>query len=145
MAKFSKKLTSLQFFLSQVIVLLIGLIIAGGIHYILNVQYRQSTRPFQSGPVTTTPKSLLLNLDQPEDNSLSFQSSILISGKTAPLKEILISKDSRDQVIESKADGSFSGEIELIEGANRITVVVFDANGDSRSAERTVYFSKERI
>ncbi len=91
------------------------------------------------------PKSLILDLDQPGDNLLTFQSSIIGSGKTAPAIDILISTDSNDLVIKSKIDGSFSTVLNLDESVNRITVAVFDATGDSRAAERTVYFSKEKI
>lgn len=87
----------------------------------------------------------MLNLDQPDDNSLTFQSSIIISGKTAPGTEVLISTDTNNVVIKSKQDGSFSTVLDLDEGENRVTVIVFDTTGDSRSSERTVYYSKEKL
>lgn len=142
---FFKKLTLFQFFLSQIIVILFGFMVIGGIYYVLNVWHQPSLKPFEAGPVTTPPKSLLLNLDQPEDNTLSFVSSILISGKTSPTKEILVMSDSQDKVIKSNQDGSFSSEIRLNEGENKITVVVFDMLGESRTSERTVFYSKEKI
>lgn len=143
--KLNQKLTTKQFIISQLLLLLSGLLILGGIHYILNIQYYKDNKPFLSGPVTTLPKSLRLDLDQPDDNTLFFQSGILVSGKTGPLKEVLISTDSLDLVIKSKKDGSFSTEINLDEGENTVTAVVFDSDGDSRALERTVYFSKEKI
>ena len=111
----------------------------------LNIQYQRSTQPFLNGPVTTPPKTLRLDLDNPADDSLSFQSSVIVSGQTAPLKDVLIFTDSQDLVITSKKDGSFSTVLDLAEGVNKITAVVFDATGDSRSAERTVFYSKEKI
>ncbi len=86
-----------------------------------------------------------MDLDQPDDNSLTFQSSIIISGKTAPVIDILITTDSDGLVIKSKSDGSFSTILELNEGVNKITVVVFDATGNSKSSQRTVYYSKEKL
>ncbi|MBU1000472.1 hypothetical protein KKE78_03710, partial [Patescibacteria group bacterium] len=114
-------------------------------YYIVNNQYQKPKNLFLNGPVTTLPKSLLLNLDQPDQDALSFSSSIIVSGKTGPKKDVLISTDTNDLVIQSKIDGSFSVVLDLDEGINRIAVAVFDLNGDSRVAERTVYFSKEKI
>ncbi len=111
----------------------------------VNIQYQKPKDLFSSGPVTSTPRSLLLNLDQPDQDTLSFSSSIIVSGKTGPSKDILVSTDTDDFVIQSKTDGSFSTVLNLDEGVNKITVAVFDSTGDSRIAERTVYFSKEKL
>lgn len=143
--KFSKKLTTKQFITSQLIILTLGLIFLLGLYYILDIQYQKSDKPFLSGPVTTPPKTLRLDLDHPDDNSLTFESPILVSGKTSPLKEVLIFTDSQNLVISSKKDGSFSLSLNLDEGENKITVAVFDSAGDVRSAERTVYYSKEKL
>lgn len=140
-----KKLSTKHFILSQFFILLTGLVILVGFYYILNIQYGKTDRPFLNGPVTTMPKSLLLTLDQPDDNLLIFQSSILVSGKTGPLKDVLIFTDSWDLVIESKKDGSFSTVVILNEGVNKITAVTLDERGDSRSTERIVYYSKEKL
>lgn len=143
--KLNKKIPTKHFLLSQILILIIGLALLAGLYYILNIQYQKSSNPFSNGPVTTPPKTLRLTLDHPDEDNLSFQSSIIVSGQTAPLKEVLIFTDSQDLVIKSKTDGSFSTILNLDEGVNRITVAVFDVTGDSRSAERTVYYSKEKI
>ncbi len=143
--KLTKKIPTGHFILSQILILIIGLSLLTGLYYILNIQYQPITKPFLNGPVTTPPKTLRLDLDHPDDMSLTFQNSIIISGKTAPLKEVLIFTDSQDLVIKSKLDGSFSTVLNLDEGVNKISAVVFDATGDSRSAQRTVYYSKEKL
>lgn len=142
--KLKKKLSTKQFITFHILILIIGLIFLFGLYYILNIQYQKSTSPFAGGPVTTKPKSLKLDLDL-NDDSLTFDSSILVSGKTSPLKEVLIFTDTQDLIITSKKDGSFSTTLNLDEGENKITVVVFDPTGDTRSAERTVYYSKEKL
>lgn len=143
--KLNKNLSTKQFIISQILLLIVGLTFLFGLFYILNIQYQISNKPFLNGPVTTTPKSLRLDLDHPDDDTLVFQDSILISGKTSPSKEVLIFTDTQNTVINSKKDGSFSLSLNLNEGENKITVVVFDQTGDSRSIERTVYYSKEKI
>lgn len=143
--KLKKKLTNIQFVISQLLILMVSLGLLFGLHYILNIQYQKSNQPFLAGPVTTPPKTLRLDLDHPEDMNLTFQSPILVSGKTNPLREVLIFTDSEDLVLTSKKDGSFSISLNLLEGENLITAIAFDSNGDFRSSERTVYYSKEKL
>ncbi len=143
--KLNKKLEPKHFIISQLFILVFGLIALGFFYYILNIQYQTQEKPFLNGPITTTPKSLLLDLNQPDDDLMVFAPSILVSGKTGPLKEVLISTDSDDLIIKSKQDGSFSTELSLNEGVNRIMVVVFDTTGETRSLERTVFYSKEKL
>lgn len=144
MVKLSIKFPSKRFILSQIILLIIGLSFIAGFYFISNTQ--QKTKDlFSRGPVTSAPKSLVLTLDQPEDDSLTFAPSVVVSGKTAPRANVLISTEINDLVIQSKQDGSFSTVLNLDNDVNTITAVVFDSAGDSRSASRTVYYSKEKI
>lgn len=143
--KLTKKISARHFIISQLFILTAGLIFLGWLYYLLNIQYQQGNKIFLNGPVTSKPKSLILMLDQPDDNTLTFQPSILISGKTGFLSDVLISTDSQDLVIQSKTDGSFSTVLNLDEGVNNITVVVFDPKGESRSSQRSVFYSKEKI
>ena len=143
--KLTKKLSTKHFIFSNFLILIIGLIFLFTLYYILNIQYKTSSNPFSNGPVTSKPKSFILDLNQPADETLSFQSSILVSGKTGPHMEVLISTDSDDQVLEAKSDGTFSLTLNLDEGVNNIKVVVFDSTGDTREVERVVYFSKEKL
>lgn len=143
--KLHKKLSPKKSFLFLFLIFFTALVFLGSLHYILNIQYKKPEQVFLNGPVTTLPKSLILSLDQPDDDSLVFQSSIIISGKTAPAVSVLIATDTNDLVIQSKTDGSFSTVLDLDEGINRINVAVFDSTGDTRAAKRTVYYSKEQI
>lgn len=145
MAKLSQKLSLKTFILSQVLILAVSLLILAGLYYILNIQYQQPKRPFLSGPVTSLPKSLRLDLDQPDNDSLTFGSSIIVSGKTAPNLPVLIFTDSEDLVIKSNSTGAFSTVLNLNEGVSKITALVFDTTGASRSAQRNVYYAKEKI
>lgn len=143
--KLGSKLSPKQFILSQTLIFIISLVFLAGLYYLLNIQHQKPQNLFSRGPVTTLPKSLRLNLDQPADDTLTFQSSIVISGQTSPGLYVLVSTDTYDTIIQSKADGSFSTVLNLETGVNRITTVVFDSTGESRSSKRTVYFSKEKI
>lgn len=143
--KLSKKISKKAFVFSNLIILIIGLIFLSGLYYILNIQYQSSQKPFESGPVTKAPKTLRLELNQPDNDTLSYLSSIIVSGKTSPFMDVLIYSASQNIVIKSKADGSFSTVFSLDEALNQITVVVFDITGDQKSDTRTVYYSKEKL
>ncbi|MBI2040215.1 hypothetical protein HYT18_04010 [Candidatus Microgenomates bacterium] len=141
----SRRLSIKTFILSQLLILLLGLIFIFGLNYYLNVNGLEKSYSLSKGPVTSPPKSLRLDLEQPDRDMLSFDSSIIVSGKTAPSTEVLISTLSQDLVIKSSPDGNFSTVIKLDQGLNIITAVVFDITGDSRSDERTVFYSKEKL
>lgn len=141
----NKKLSTKYFIISQLLILVIGLSALTGLYYILNIHHPTLSKPFLNGPVTSAPKTLRIELDHPDDMSLSFQSSVIVSGQTAPLTDVLIYTESEDLMIKSQKDGSFSTVLNLDEGVNKVAAVVFDATGDSRSAERTVYYSKEKL
>ncbi len=143
--KLKQKLTTKQFIISHLAVFIVALIFLGGLYYILNIQYQGVQTRFAQGLVTTPPKTLRIDLDQPDENALFFEPEVIVSGSVGPNLEVLITTEFEDLVVKSKPDGKFSTILKLHEGPNKITVVVFDAVGDSRSAERNVYYSKEKI
>lgn len=145
MLKVSKKLTTKQFVISQLAIFIAGLIFLGGLYYILNIQYQPPKEPFTQGPVTTKPKTLRIDLDQPDEDTLFFEPQIIFSGKTGPNLEVLITTESKDLVTKADSSGKFSTILNLDEGLNKITAVVFDSTGDFRSQERNVYYSKEKL
>lgn len=142
--KLTQKLSTRQFILSHLLILSLGLIFLAGLYYILNAP-TQNNSSVLTGPVTSLSKSLRIDLDQPDDNLLTFSSSLLVSGTTLPTLPVLISTEEQDKVIISGENGSFSTVITLEEGVNNLVVVVFDAAGETKQLERTIYYSKEKI
>ena len=140
-----KKLSTKAFIFSVCTILVLGLVFLGILNYLLNVQYQSGGTSFSKGPVTTPPKTWQLVLEEPQQDMILFSKSLDVLGKTLPAVDVLIFTESTDLVIKSKRDGSFAQKIDLKEGENKITVVVFDSKGDSRSVERIVYYSKEKI
>jgi hypothetical protein len=135
------KLANKTFVLSVTLILIIGLAGIFGLSYFLN-----SERPkgISLGPVTSAPASLTLELNSPDDDLLVFNSSIVVSGKTLAKLPVLVTSESEDLVIESRADGSFSTDFTLTPGVNEITVATFE-DGQQRELKRTVFYSKEKI
>lgn len=143
--KLRQKLTTKQFAISHLILFIVGLLFLGTLYYILNIQYQTPKERFTQGPVTTPPKTLRVDLDQPDEDALFFEPQIIISGKTGPKLEVLITTHFSDTVVKSDSLGKFSTILKLDEGPNKIIVVVFDSTGDFRFQERNVYYSKEKI
>mgnify|MGYP001563720213 CR=1 FL=1 len=143
--KLKKRLSTKQFILSQLLIFTFGLFFLAGLYYILNIQHRNNQTLFENGPVTSLPKTLRLELQQPDNDTLTYQSSIIVSGKTSPFLDVLIYSDSENIVIKAKSDGSFSTVFNLDEDLNQITVVVFDQTGDLKSDTRTVFYSEEKL
>ena len=142
----TRKLSTRSFILSQIIILLVSLLFLGTLYYLLNFYNQVPNKTFfQAGPVTRPPVSLTLELTSPEDNLLTFEGKLLISGKTSPNLQVLITSETKDLIIQSKSDGRFSADFDLTEGVNNIAVASFDKTGDQKSIKRTVYYSKEKI
>lgn len=147
MPKLTRKLPTKYFILFNLSLFLLSLIFLLGLYYTLNLQYQSPSQAYSDSglPLTSEPKSLIIDLEQPEDNLLTFDSSIVVSGKTTPNMDVLISTESKDVVIKASSSGSFSTVLSLDEGINTISAVVFDILGEERKEVRSVYFSKEKI
>lgn len=142
----NKKLSSASFIISMLLILTVGFTFLGGLYYFIN-QDKPTLKNYLSSkePITSAPTTFNLELTSPQDDFLTFNKQIEITGHTNPDLNILISSASFDKVIQASSDGSFSTDFDLSLGVNEISVVVFDKNGDQRSASKTVYYSKEKI
>lgn len=140
----NRKISQKTFIIVSLILFIFGLIYIFALYYILYLEYPQ-IKPFERGPVTTAPKTLYLELEQPDHDVLLFESSIIVSGKTSPFLDVLIYSDSEDTVIKADKNGNFSTVFNLDAGINQIAVDVFDTKGDRKSDTRTVYYSEEEI
>ena len=141
-----KYLKMKAFILTQILIVILLVTTIAGIYYVINLQHSKPVSDYSnSGPVTSTPASLTLNLESPDDNLLTFSQSIIISGKTLPNLNVLISSNNDDLIIQSKPDGTFSSDFELKTGVNEIIVATFGEDGEERIQQRTVYYSKDKI
>ncbi len=142
----ARVLSGTVFILSQIVILIVGLAFIAWLYFYLNKGVGNRVDSFNNGrPVTAQPTSLTLEVSSPEDNLLSFSSNMLISGKTGANKQVLITSPQHDMVVTAKNDGNFSADFPLELGVNNINVAVFDDNGDPRTVEKIVYYSKEKL
>lgn len=96
-------------------------------------------------PVTREPISFNLEINNPVDNLLIFESSVVISGKTDPLSTVLITQNETTTGLEADSKGNFTQVITLTPGVNNISITAFDTQGSTKSVTRTIYYSEEKI
>lgn len=94
---------------------------------------------------TPTPPSISLSIDKPEDESVVDEEKILLSGKTDSQAILAIFTEKGELIIEADEEGKFETEIDLIEGANEITVLAFDEEGNEASQSMTIVYSTAEL
>lgn len=133
------------FIITQLAILICGIIFLTFLYYILNKDTPPANQLEFYAPVTSKVASLTLELDTPDDNILTLKPDLLISGRTLPHLKVLLTSQSEDLVLDAKKDGAFSTFLKLNEGVNYISVYVFSDKGDQKVAERTIFYSKEKL
>lgn len=141
----SRKLSGTIFIISQISLLALGLVFIGWLYFFLQGHSGDKNKVADNKPVTSEPTTLTLEMTAPEDNMLSFKNEVLVTGQTQKNLKILISSEDHDMVVDSDSAGNFSADFPLEEGVNDINIAVFEPTGDSRTAEKFVYYSKEQI
>lgn len=89
----------------------------------------------------------LLNITEPEDNSLIFTDKTTIKGKIQPLSAKLIIVDTNNEsvIISTNDVGEFSEEVSLDEGINPFSVSVYDDNGNRETKTVTLFYTAEKL
>lgn len=138
-------LSTKQFIISHLVLLLLSLTFLGGMYYILNESDFKANLVRDYRPVTTKHLSFNFELSNPEDELLVFEKTVLVSGKTAPRATIIITSDIDTIATSANNLGEFSKVINLSKGLNNLTIVGFDESGNSKQEIRTIFYSEEKI
>jgi hypothetical protein len=141
---FDVRISTQTFFISQAALLTGGLIYIFLLSFLLN-RYDIQPKTSQVLALSATRMNLLLEVDSPEDNVLTFDSAHSIAGKTNPLSSVVISTPSKDFVTQANTKGEFSQTVILQEGLNQIGVTTFDSEGRTKTTTRLIYYSKEKV
>lgn len=126
----------------------LGLVITFGI-WTANQALKKPTA--EKAPLTqekTTPAStteLSLSLSSPENNSISSEETIEVSGKTNPRVVVVILYPEGEKILEADENGSFSTEISLTGGENEISISAYDKEGNEIKKNLTVVYSTAEI
>ena len=84
-----------------------------------------------------------LLISSPEDELLSADTKLLVSGSTGASNFIVIFLNNQEFITTADASGNFSLELTLDEGANLIVIESLDEDGQSVQVERTVIVNAE--
>ncbi len=129
------------------IMVLIGLLVAGALFYFY--QSTKSVSPSTTGIInritpTPTPKpKIYLSLNQPADEAVVGNKTLVISGKTNPDATLIIITTSDQQVIQPSSQGDFSTTLTLNDGQNLIEIHSILPGGETIVTRRTITYSTE--
>ena len=129
------------------IMVLIGLLVAGGIFY-----FYQSTKTVSPSninivnrvtPSPTPEPKIYLSLDEPTNETVVSNKTLTIKGNANPNATILIITNSDQQVIQPSTLGDFSTTVTLDDDQNLIQVRSILPSGETSFIQRTVTYSTE--
>ena len=103
-----------------------------------------TTVPTEEAEITPTPNLELL-ITSPEDNTISEEEMIEVSGQTIAKAIIAIIYPDGEKLLEADKDGNFSTEISLVGGDNQIKISAFNNEGDEVNKTLTVVYSTAKI
>jgi hypothetical protein len=138
-----KELSQKAFVISLILIFLLGLSLIGGLYYYINAD--ELGTAFKYLPVSQNPTSFSLVINSPEDNALLDDSSIVVSGETAPFASIIVVNGDQTTGFEANNNGDFSKIIKLSEGPNILQISAFDKTGASKTVTKYTYFTKEKL
>lgn len=149
----NRKLSFKSFLLYQAVIFIFSLIFLGGMYYLLNEgdfpcckqkDFLKSRWVLQ-GPLTKEPLNFNLEISNPDDNTVVFENTVSVSGKTAPKATVIISSNTHDIGLNADNKGGFSKIMDLSSGPNTLTITAFDPSGSSTSEARFIYYSEEKL
>ncbi len=87
----------------------------------------------------------LLTVETPQQESISEEKTVAVVGKSKPGNTVIIDTDLESQVATSAADGTFSGKVNLGEGANTLYITSYDDKGEKTEKTITVFYTPEKL
>ena len=139
----------------MIVAIFLGLLLGGGAAFALVRLPKNFTAetaslsptPDQTNEVSPTPQSsqdLTLEILLPENQAMTEESEITISGKTKSEALVAISTALDDKVTTAAVDGAFSERVKLEEGSNEILIVA-RFNGLEAEKRLIVNYSAEKL
>ena len=129
----------------------LGLVITFGI-WTANKSLTQTTSQQEAPPEETElqPNPTLvpqhsLTISSPEDNLVSSEEEIEVSGQTSAEAVVVILYPGGEEIIQADQQGKFSTQITLEGGENQITVLAYDQEENETSQTLTVVYSTAEI
>lgn len=132
--------------LAVAIGLILGLIITYGI-YRAKVEIAEPPKTTTLENIASQPANLDIETDarltilDPLNESVQTGSEVLVRGTTVPDAHIVILVGDASYITEATTDGEFSITVELVNGANVISITSLDSEGEETTQFRTVVVS----
>jgi hypothetical protein len=126
--------------------LVMGLIITYGIYRARTSFESASNNPFAPSPTPATSleqTSGHLVLITPEDESVTANPELTITGTTLPKSIVVIFVNDTYSITSADETGNFSEKVTLADGSNFISIHSLDENGQSTQVDRTVVVAEE--
>jgi hypothetical protein len=144
--KFLLRNISVKYFvILQVIFLFGGIGFILGLHYIINIKYSPTESFINPRTITTRSKNFAFNIDSPQKDIISYNRSILISGKSGPNQKVLFASENKREILQSDIEGNFSKSWELEDGLNVLKIVSFNSQGISKEETRILFYEEKEI
>lgn len=94
---------------------------------------------------TPLQSELSLTILSPQDNAISNQEEIEVSGNTASEAVVVILYQDGEKILEADEEGNFETTISLLAGSNEIEITAYDQEGNEISEVLTVVYSTAEI
>lgn len=129
-----------------ILAVIIGVLLGGVILYGINLANNASKDTTSEETIESTTKATptptksnnLISIAIPLDNSVVTESVVSLKGTTKPNLNIAIISENDDLLTTSDKTGSFSANINLINGENKITVTIVDEKQATSSSSITI-------
>lgn len=128
--------------LAIVVGALLGLVVAFGI-WRANQAFTPQENNSTPQPQVQEEQQEGLTITEPEDGVIVAEETITIKGRAAPLASIVILTNLNEIILQAGEDGNFEQEVELEGGANEITLIAYDNQGNKEEKTLTIVFSTE--
>lgn len=127
----------------------IGLVVVFGILTARTAleEHQGTNRDGASSPLSPTPTPVAatitntLTITDPQDGAVTQNAKITIRGTTSADASIVLSTEKGDVIVTADNTGSFSQDVELVNGVNDIQVVSFSKSQERSDAHLTVVYS----
>ena len=113
----------------------------GYYYFVVNKPAKVETRTATTTEVS--PKQFFLSVINPVDGVLVTEKKLLVTGTSLPDTVVVIYTDDSEVSTQSDKDGRFSGQIDLIEGLNSLTVTAFGEADEETSVSMDVVYNKD--
>lgn len=90
-------------------------------------------------------QSVSIEINSPQNGSLSETKNIKISGKTQASNTVVIETDLDTEAVEASTDGSFLFGINLTEGISNIFLTAYNQFGESDTKSLSVFYTGEKL